>query len=125
MVHLPIHDSHKCMVHVDRYSMHGASGYNIYFLFVHQKGFHEAPQQLSPSNKRKRNPKRNPKGKVEIAALGEQRPVLFTNKNRCLTPLRSPLKEDIHGYTQLILLYKVYQGLIVKGTIPRVPAFFL
>ena len=37
-----------------------------------------------------------------------------------LTPPRSPLKGDLPNKYPL---YKVYTGLIIKGTIPRVPAF--
>ena len=40
----------------------------------------------------------------------------------CLSPPRSPLKGDIPNKYPL---YKVYMGLIIKGTIPRVPAFSL
>ena len=40
----------------------------------------------------------------------------------CLTPARSPLKGDIPSKYPL---YKVYTGLIIKGTIPRVPPFSL
>ncbi len=40
----------------------------------------------------------------------------------CLTPPRSPLKGDIRNKYPL---YKVYMGLIIKGTIPRVPPFSL
>ena len=40
----------------------------------------------------------------------------------CLSPPRSPLKGDIPNKYPL---YKVYMGLIIKGTIPRVPQFSL
>ena len=38
----------------------------------------------------------------------------------CLSPTRSPLEGDIPNRYPL---YKVYMGLIIKGTIPRVPPF--
>ena len=38
----------------------------------------------------------------------------------CLSPPRSPLKGDIPNKYPL---FKVYMGLIIKGTIPRVPPF--
>ena len=47
--------------------------------------------------------------------------LLFLEVQLFNTP-RSPLKGDmLNKYP----LYKVYMGLIIKGTIPRVPAFFL
>ena len=39
----------------------------------------------------------------------------------CLAPLLEPFKKDI---SNKYLLYKVYMGLIIEGTIPRVPAIF-
>ena len=48
--------------------------------------------------------------------LGMEVPKLFT-------PPRSPLKGDIPN--NKYPLYKVYMGLIIKGTILRVPAFSL
>ena len=49
------------------------------------------------------------------------RELLFLEVQLLNTP-RSPLKGDMPNKYPL---YKVYMGLIIKGTIPRVPAFFL
>ena len=38
----------------------------------------------------------------------------------CLSPSKSPLKSDIPNRYPL---YKVYMGLMIKGTISRVPPF--
>ena len=40
----------------------------------------------------------------------------------CLSPLRTPFKGDI---LDKYPLYKLYMGLIIKGTIPMVPPFSL
>ena len=42
----------------------------------------------------------------------------------CLSSLRSPLEGDIYDIPNRYPLYKVYMGLIIKGTISRGPHHF-